>query len=250
MKLNSASQIPLYHQLKQIIIEDIESGKYEVGEQLPTEIELCENYNVSRITVRRAISDLVKEKVLYRKQGKGTFVSEHKIIRELVSMGSFSDITIQSGKKPSTQILSNQTIKPDKKLREIFKIKPDNDVLELKRLLSIDRTPFIIETSYYPVGRFPDLEHYINSNNSTYKILREHYNIDIMKAEKTIDVRLTNQEESKIFDCDPNSIMYLVNKIAYDTNDEAIHVSSSLFLASKVTFTLTVNNDETENREF
>src|SRR5690625_2541314 len=153
MKLNSASQIPLYHQLKQLIIEDIENGKYEIGEQLPTEIELCEKYGVSRITVRRAISDLVDERVLNRRQGKETFVGESKIKRELISMGSFSDTTIQSGKEPSAQILSNQLIKPDEELCNIFKIKPSDDVLELRRLLSIDKSPFIIETSYYPMTR-------------------------------------------------------------------------------------------------
>ncbi|GGB39213.1 UTRA domain-containing protein [Virgibacillus dakarensis] len=244
MKLKNASQIPLYHQLKQIIIEDIESGKYETGEQLPTEMELCKKYGVSRITVRRAVSDLVDEKILYRKQGKGTFVSESKIKRELISIGSFSDITTQSGKEPSTQILENKIKKPNGELCSLFKIMPEDNVLELKRLLSINGKPFIIETSYYPISRFPKLETYIGSNVSTYKILRDYYDVEINKAEKTLDVTLSDVEQSAIFECDLNSVMYLLRKTAYDTNNEVVHVSNSLILGSKVTFTFTVENIE------
>ncbi len=246
-KLNTASQIPLYHQLKQIIIEDIESGKYEVGEQLPTEIELCDYYNVSRITVRRAISDLVDEKVLYKKQGKGTFVSEAKIERELISTGSFSDITTESGKEPSTQILETTIKVPTKELCEALEITPNENVLELKRLLSIDGEPFIIEISHYAMSRFPNLETYISSNQSIYKILRKYYDVEIVKAEKTLDVKFSNEEQSEIFECDPNSVLYLLRKTAFDKNSEVVHVSNSFFLASKVTFRFTVNSEQAEN---
>ncbi len=247
MKLNNASQIPLYHQLKQIIIEDIESGKYGIGEQLPTETELCETYSVSRITVRRAITDLVDEKVLYRKQGKGTFVSEAKIERELVSIGSFSDITTESGKEPSTQILETRIKKPSKDLCKLLTINADEYVLELRRLLSINEEPFILETSHYPISRFPNLETHIATNQSTYKILREQYNVEIVKAIKTLDVKLSNAEQSEIFACDPNSILYLVNKTALDKRGQVVHVSNSFFLASKVTFTFNVDSEKKEN---
>lgn len=239
-KLNSASQIPLYHQLKQVIIEDIESGKYEVGEQLPTELELCEEYSVSRITVRRAISDLVDEKILYRQQGKGTFVSEAKIERELILIGSFSDIATESGKEPSAQILETIIKKPTKELCDVLKISSEEDILELKRLLSINGKPFIIETSHYPLLRFPKLETYITSNQSVYKILKENYDVEIVKAEKTLDIKLSNIEQSEIFDCDANSVLYLLRKTAFDKKNDVVHVSNSLFLASKVTFTFTV----------
>lgn len=242
-KLNNSSQIPLYHQLKQIIIEDIESEKYEVGEQLPTEVELCDNYNVSRITVRRAISDLVDEKILYKKQGKGTFVSESKIKRELISIGSFSDITTESGKEPSTQILKTKIKKPTKELCETLKINPEDDVLELKRLLSINGEPFIIEISHYPISQYPNLETYISSDQSIYKILRKYYDVEIVKAEKTLDVKLSNDEQSEIFDCDTNSVLYLLRKTALDKRNEVVHVSNSFFLASKVTFNFTVESE-------
>jgi len=239
--LKNSSQVPLYHQLKQVITEDIRKGKYKSGEQLPTEIKLCEKYNVSRITVRKAISDLVEEKVLCKRQGKGTFVRETKMRRELISLGSFSDIATQSGKDPSSQILSNKIKKSSKDLAKLFKINLNDDVLELKRLLSINGEPFIIETSYYPIIRFPNLENYIDGNVSVYNILQDHYNTDIYKADKTLDITLSNTEQSSLFNCDPNSVMYLLKKTAYSMDNDIVHISHSMILGSKVTFTFTVN---------
>lgn len=79
MKLNTTSDIPLFEQLKNDLLEQIKKGIYISGQQIPTETELSELYHVSRITIRRAITELCNEGVLIKKQGKGTFVKERKI---------------------------------------------------------------------------------------------------------------------------------------------------------------------------
>lgn len=241
MDLKDSSQIPLYSQLKQAIKEDIRNDKYKIGEQLPTEMELCEEFNVSRVTVRRAIQELVQEKVLYRKQGKGTFVSEAKIKRELVSLGGFSDVAIQSGQEPSSQILKNRVRKAGQQLAELFNIDSDSEILELKRILSINNKPLIIEKSYYPIAKFPNLEAYIGENVSTYKVLKDYYRTDVVKANKTLDIILSDAEQSTIFNCDLNSVMYLLKKKTFSTGNEVIHVSESVIPSSKVTFTFSVS---------
>lgn len=106
MKLNISSEKPLYLQLKEHIKSEINMERYMPGQKLSTETELCEEYGVSRITARRAITDLVEEGVLIKKQGKGTFVREVKHKRELISVGSFSELTSSSGNEPNTKILS------------------------------------------------------------------------------------------------------------------------------------------------
>ena len=83
MKLNTTSDIPLFEQLKNDLLEQIKKGIYISGQQIPTETELSELYHVSRITIRRAITELCNEGVLIKKQGKGTFVKERKIFRKL-----------------------------------------------------------------------------------------------------------------------------------------------------------------------
>ncbi|MBI3962513.1 MAG: GntR family transcriptional regulator, partial [Deinococcus sp.] len=85
------SVIPLYYQLKELLRERIEAGEWEPGNQIPTEEELCERYKVSRITVREAIQGLVSEGLLYRQQGRGTFVAKAKIQQGLQRLTSFTE---------------------------------------------------------------------------------------------------------------------------------------------------------------
>jgi len=247
MYLKETSQIPLYSQLKQVIKEDIRENKYKVGEQLPTEIDLCKKYNVSRVTVRRAIQELVKENILNRRQGKGTFVNVGKIKRELISLGSFSDIAIQSGQEPSSNIIEYRIREMGEELAELFNDDLNSTVLELKRVLSINETPLIIENSYFPISKFPNLEFYLNENVSLYKILEKYYNTQIVKAKKTLDTILSNKEHAEIFDCDPNSVMYFLKKHAFTTNGEIVHVSESCILSSRVTFSFSVNSTSYES---
>ncbi|MEW9668394.1 GntR family transcriptional regulator [Ammoniphilus sp. 3BR4] len=244
MKLNNSSQNPLYIQLKQIIKEDILRGKYKPGQQLPPESELCKTYGVSRITTRRAITDLVEEGVLYSHQGKGTFVKLSKEKRELVSLGSFSELTIESGKKPSSQILSSSIVDADESLAEKFKLQVGESLLKLHRLLFIDDEPFIIETSYYPLIFMPNLEKHIWESSSTYSILKSRYNIEIMRSSKTLEIVFASDYEANLFHCDLGAPLFATEKLSYDQEDRPIHLSYSLYMANKVIFTLDTVRDK------
>ncbi|WP_217595079.1 UTRA domain-containing protein [Cohnella sp. GbtcB17] len=238
MKLNVSNQNPLYLQLKQIIKEDISRGVYKAGQKLPPEAEIGKTYGVSRITVRRAITDLVEEGVLHSQQGKGSYVRELKEKRELISVGSFSDMTTASGKTPSNQILSNLIIDADEKLAETFRIAVGDPVLKLNRLLFIDNEPFIIETSYFPLAHMPDLEKYVAASSSTYQILKSKYGIEPAYSDKTLEVVLASDYESGLFQCDRGTPLYLIDKITYDKQDRPLHYSQSQYLTSKVIFTI------------
>lgn len=238
MKLNVSSQSPLYLQLKQIIKDDISRGVYKAGQKLPPEAEIGKTYGVSRITVRRAITDLVEEGILHSQQGKGSYVRELKEKRELISVGSFSDMTTMSGKTPSSQILSNLVIEADDKLASSFNIQLNDPVLKLHRLLFIDNQPFIIETSFFPLDILPDLEKHIGESPSTYHILKERYGVEPAFSEKTLEVILATEYESSLFHCDRGTPLYLLGKITYDQQDRPVHYSQSVYMSSKVIFTI------------
>lgn len=241
MKLNNMSEKPLYFQLKQIIKEDIARGKYKAGEQLPPEAELCEIYGLSRITARRAIADLVEEGILHRQRGKGTFVREMKVARELISVGSFFDITTASGKTPSSQILSSAVIPADEKMAAVFEMEVGEPVLDLHRLLYIDNEPFIIENSQYPLKHLPDLEKHISEAASTYNILKKRYNVELVRSQKTLEVVFASEREAGLFQCDRGAPLFAIEKKSFDKDNRPLHVSNSLYLTSKVMFTIDVD---------
>ena len=99
------SPIPIYYQLKEILLKKIRTGEWVPGALIPSERELCETYGISRMTARQAISDLVNEGVCYREQGRGTFVSPRKIQQQLQHLSGFTDDIRARGQLPGTKVL-------------------------------------------------------------------------------------------------------------------------------------------------
>ncbi|SFJ53111.1 GntR family transcriptional regulator, frlABCD operon transcriptional regulator [Halobacillus dabanensis] len=241
MKLNNASSKPLYMQVKELITADIENGIYKPGEQLSSESELCRVYDTSRITIRRAILDLVDEGVLTRQQGKGTFVNEGKIQRELIAMSGFSQFVEEMGEVPKTSILSIEKVvasefKP--KLAEVLKENQHTPLLELRRLHFLGDTPMIYEASYYSLSRFPNLENLIKENPSTYQTLKKHYDVQPMFNEKKLNGKTATTDVADYLNISKGSPLFEMEELVSCDYNIPIHFSTSLLPANKVTFTL------------
>ena len=138
--LNNAKQIdksvpiPLYFQLKTLILEEIKSGNYQVGSIIPTEKEFSEIFQISRTTVRQAITELVQEGWLYRVKSKGTFVSQPKINQNFIQkLESFNDQILRGGMTPSTEVLDFRTLKATKTVAMNLDIKENDPVIYLYR---------------------------------------------------------------------------------------------------------------------
>lgn len=243
MKLEKNSRHPLYYQLKQVIKEKINSEYYKRGDQLPSEIELSEEYGVSRITTRRTIKELVEEGILSKQQGKGTFVNSPKIKRELISMSGFSDYMMESGQTPVSQIISNTTISADIRLSNVLDVPEKDDVLELVRLLFINNEPCIIQSIYFPLKRFPDLEKLVDDSVSTYQILKENYNVSLSTIKRHLNVNLASSEVADILKCEKHECLFELETTAYDMKKTPIHNTISLYPANKVTFTISSGGD-------
>ncbi|MFC0559136.1 GntR family transcriptional regulator [Halalkalibacter alkalisediminis] len=242
MKLNSSTSQPLYIQLKEIIKSDIKSGQYTSNQQLPTETDLCDQYSVSRITARRAITDLVEEGFLERRQGKGTFVKRRSYKRELISVNGFSEHMLQVGRKPRSQVLSCLIISANEKTADSLSISTGDPILELKRINYIDSEPFGLDTSYYSLTRFPRLERYITQSDSTYQTLSTHYNIEIAHNSRILNVVFANHNQAELLNCDLGTPLFYTEKIAYDKDMIPIHSSSLYIQADKATFTINTSN--------
>ncbi|MED4911257.1 GntR family transcriptional regulator [Brevibacillus centrosporus] len=198
MKLNNSSLKPLYLQLKEVIKEDINRGVYKVGQQLPPEGELCEMYGVSRITTRRAITELVEAGILQRQQGKGTFVTASKLKRELIAVNGFSEFLTQTGKMPQPRIVSTTILEADEVIAAPLQISPGTSILQLKRLHYVNDAPLVWETVYYPLTRFPNLEKHIAESISTYQVLKKYYDVQPASNLKTLQVLTTMKNMAKV----------------------------------------------------
>ncbi|RNB88507.1 transcriptional regulator PhoB [Brevibacillus nitrificans] len=238
MKLNNSSLKPLYLQLKEVIKEDINRGVYKVGQQLPPEGELCDMYGVSRITTRRAITELVEAGILQRQQGKGTFVTASKLKRELIAVNGFSEFLTQTGKMPQPRIVSTTILEADEAIAAPLQISPRTSILQLKRLHYVNDAPLVWETVFYPLTRFPNLEKHIAESISTYQVLKKYYDVQPASNLKTLNVIMATQEEAELLRCPIGTPLYQIDKVAYDDQEKPFHSSCSLIPTDRVTFTI------------
>ncbi|MFD2443818.1 UTRA domain-containing protein [Bacillus sp. CGMCC 1.16607] len=238
MNLNPSTPQSLYMQIRQMLKNEIQQGKYKPDEQIPTEAELCEIYLVSRITIRKAIEELVKEGTLTRVPRRGTFVTSKKIHNELLSVSGFSEFSYQLGMIPNSRIIRSEVIPAPEDVSVHLKIEEGSPVLELVRLMYVNERPLFYDTAHYSLIHFPGLERKITSNESTFKILMEDYHTEILSNDKIITVIGATPEYAKLLECDIGANLFKILKISYDKNDEPVHLSTYMCETNKVNLTV------------
>lgn len=149
------NNIPLYFQLEQIIKSKILMGEFVFGDQIPTEKDLCQTYQVSSITARQAILNLVNEGLLIRKQGKGTFVAERlrkiKDIKTLRLSGDINDIIPEGLRSQKVKVLDINKIKTPQRVAELLQIEGDKEIIHVRRTRSDNSVPVSYIKNYLPL---------------------------------------------------------------------------------------------------
>ena len=154
MNLSGKNNVPLYYQLEQVIKSKILMGEFMPGEQIPTEKDLCKNYQVSSITARQAILNLVNEGLLIRRQGKGTFVAEGfrtiKNIKTLRLSGDINDIIPEGLKAQDVNVLEMIKMKAPKRVAKLLDIEEDKEVVQVRRTRNYGNIPISYIINYLP----------------------------------------------------------------------------------------------------
>ena len=144
--------IPLYQQVIDIIKNEINSGAYKAGARIPNEFELAESYKVGRVTVRRAIEELVQQGYLTKRQGKGTFVNAPKLkrkIRQKDDVQSFSDACRANGMEPGACVISRKILPADSTEAQFFGVPVGTDLICVERVRTADGVPVMLENNIY-----------------------------------------------------------------------------------------------------
>lgn len=199
-ELDGNSPISLYYQLKEIFLAKITNREWKPNEKIPTEFALAEAYNVSRITIRQALSELEKSGYLTRKQGKGTYVSIPRIEQNLTSFYSFSEEFKKRGFKPSSRVLEFQLVAADSEIAEKLKLSGAGEqAYYIKRLRYADELVVALETTYLPASFFPGLSDSDLEEKALYDIMREEYSVIPNLAEEYIGVSQLGEKDSVYF---------------------------------------------------
>jgi GntR family transcriptional regulator len=231
--LEKTSRSPLYLQLMQRIRNDIGAGVYPAGGRIPSEQELCETYGVSRVTVRKAILDLVHEGLLVRRQGKGTFVAGQRLCRDLRSLDSFADACISGGHQPDTRLISAQLIPAAGEDAQLLALPQQAQVLELCLLRLCDSEPVLLETL-----RFPAAYDYLRdeaADGSLYACLRRRGVIPT-SARRALSLGHATPFVGKHLGTDVGHALLLLDETVLDQHGAPLHLSRQWIRGDKYTF--------------
>lgn len=217
-QLDKHSRVPLYSQLMDILIEQIE-GSMQENDQIPSERDICEKYDVSRSTVRQAVTELETDGYIYKVHGKGTFVAPKKLNQDLIKFYSFTEEMKRIGKKPVSRVLKFEVIGANKKISRKMKIDEEEVVYKFTRLRIADNTPMMLETSYVLYNRFPGITKDDLEKEALYDILKNRFNADITMAEETFQPVATNEEEAANLNIPKESPSLKIERFAYKNED-------------------------------
>jgi GntR family transcriptional regulator len=227
--LDKQSPIPLYYQIMNQLREKITAGEYAVNSALPPERELVETYQVSRMTIRQAISELVNEGLLVRRKGIGTFVAPPKLEQTLNSLTSFTEDMAKRGMKAGSRILSFKETLPDATIRKTLGLHADEKVFECVRLRLADEEPMALETTMLPTSICPGLRREDLENQSLYKVLMERWGVQLDYATQSLEPILAPPYEATLLHVAPGAPLLLMHRVTYDQDGRAFEHVKSLY---------------------
>jgi GntR family transcriptional regulator, N-acetylglucosamine utilization regulator len=226
----------LYHSVGQIIRSNIQSGEWEVGQQIPSERKLVEVLGVSRATVRQGIANLVREGILVQEHGRGTFVAPPKIKQGLLRLLEFSEIIKRSGMEPSAQLLGCAVITPSLLVQKVLHLPEKGMACWFRRLLRVNGEPFVIETSYLSSIRFPELLDLFDGHQDLNTLLHQQYGVKIIKVDEGFEPVILEAEEAELLGGKQGFAALWVESVAFDITGGPVLYSTNLLRGDRCRF--------------
>ncbi len=232
---SSQPRSPLYFRIQQGLLEQIQAGQLQPGSQLPTEADLARQYQVSRITAKRALDELVRQGRAYRQQGRGTFVAQARI-RDISGFRSFSEDIRARGFTPSSQVLDFKEIEPEAALRERLHVPEGEHVLLLKRLRLADQEPVAVEIAYLPCRICRGLLQEDLAGGSLYALLAEKFNRVPTWADAEIEAVLPTREQARLLNLKAGTPVLVAHRVTYAADYDVIETVDSVYRGDRFSF--------------
>lgn len=235
--INKYSTIPLYCQLKDLIIEKIEKGEYVENTKIPSEQEFCDLYTISRPTVRQAISELTSSGYLYKEKGKGTFVAASKSRIDIKNYSGFTDSILDSQVPGQRDIVSCSVVSSFEfnKLSEVFNI-PYSQAVEFSEIKYVTKQNdqiLSLNVSYLPISLFPNIIEEVKEKKPSYEILRGKYALIPSKSKSGLEIIFTEQSDAHILHIQPGQALMKIENILYSKSGQVVEFIISKYRADK-----------------
>lgn len=230
-------KVPVYIQIHNEIRKEIESGKWAVGERIPSERQLSQDFDVSRMTLRQAIQTLVDEGILQRQVGSGTYVSSSKVQEKMSGTTSFTEITEGQGKKPSSKTVSYHVADPSISEIEKLKLHEGDQILRMERIRYADNQPICFEVATIPIGIVNSLNKK-DITSSLYKALEDKAGLKLGDATQTVSAILASEKIANFLNVKRGSAILRVRQVTTLDDDRPFEYVRSQYAGDRFEFYL------------
>jgi GntR family transcriptional regulator len=220
--------LPLYHQLKMVILGEIQAGQWQPDDQLPSEAELAQRFEVSKITVRQALRELAGEGHIRREQGRGTFVERRRLQQGPRELTSFTDEMRRHGLVPTSQVLEQNVVASPGAVAAALAIEPGTSVFRLRRLRLANREPMGVQTAYLPLDLVPGIADIAFAEASLYDILHTRYGLHPATARETYCVALMKRDEAALLRVAARSPAMTAERVTFLSGGRALEYVESV----------------------
>ncbi|MEE1622224.1 GntR family transcriptional regulator [Zafaria sp. J156] len=235
--IDRSSPVPLYHQIVQGIEAAIHDGTLEHGSRLANEIELAQQLNLSRPTMRKAMDELVRSGLLVRKRGVGTQVVASQVRRHL-ELTSLNDDLERAGKTPSTEVLRFAHSPADERVQELLQLPPGVGVYHFTRLRRVDGAPLAVMENWVrdDVAQMTEAE---LSREGLYRLLRQ-AGVNFRLANQRIGAVSAGEEQARRLEVAPGAALVTMERTAMDDAGRAVETGSHVYRADSYSFEMTL----------
>ncbi|MEL6306734.1 MAG: GntR family transcriptional regulator [Chloroflexota bacterium] len=235
--LQTNSPKPLYEQIKIYILRNIHTGEWEQHTRIPSERDLAEQFNVSRVTVGKAVKELVRAGYLSVQIGKGTYVSEAPMKQQIETLTSFSEEMAIRGQGTTSKVLTACIKIAPADVVEVLNLSANEPIFELGRVRYAGNRPMAIEFASVVSSLCPgiDTQHDF-SKESLYAVLRESYGVNLVTAEQTFEARAADEDEAQLLGIAPHAPVLAIHRVTYDDMGRACEEVKSIYRGDRYKF--------------
>lgn len=244
-RIDKETPIPLYYQLKEILRDHISTS--QPRELIPTEKELCDQFDISRPTVRQAINELVNEGYLHRSKGKGTFITEPKVRRDfLIRLESFHQEMREKGISARTKVIGLDLTTANDIVSRKLEIEMGSRVAFLRRLRFAAHYPLLYVESFIPYERVPGFEKIDFEEEALHDVLMETYHITLEKGVRALEAITSPDSIANMLEIEPGAPAHYVETQFYSSQGWPIEFSTAWYRGDRSRFVIETHHEALE----
>lgn len=243
--------IPRHKQISEWLRRQIDENYYESNEKLPSENELCQKFEVSRVTVRKALQTLENEGLIYRCQGLGSFVTDHRSHHSFSKLNDFSEELAESGMKASSELLSfkQKDIGDQNDILSYLDMQNQSVVVEVERIRLGDGNPVAYDITWLPIFYGQLIEGYDLRQYTIFNILEEEFEIAIHKGYYRIEAALADENLATHLQVNVHAPILQINRISYTVGDKPVYYQQRYYRNDKIVFELMADRSTSSKQQ-